>query len=258
MTYQSDFQKAIKALCHRHHLWQVWADFCAMSALSIANSVTLGPDRDRREQQYMETVKRYSSEEAKQIARLFGMTTMALEDEPHDFLGDTFMALELGSQWGGQFFTPTDLCTAMARLQVGPEAQQAIEQRGFITVHDPACGAGAMIIGVVKDLMARKVNYQQALHATCIDVDATAAYMAYIQLSLLHVPAVVVIGNTLSMEMRETLCTPAHVLGLWDRKLERGYALGSPAAASREPAPEALDLGRLTQGDMFGDREDAA
>jgi len=45
--------------------------------------------------------------------------------------------------------------------------------------------------------------------------------MCYLQLSLWHVPAVVVVGNTLAHEAREVFYTPAHYLGLWDSKLRR-------------------------------------
>ena len=48
--------------------------------------------------------------------------------------------------------------------------------------------------------------------------------MAYIQLSLLHVPAVVIHGNTISGECWSEWRTPAHVLGLWDVKLRRAQA----------------------------------
>ena len=65
------------------------------------------------------------------------------------------------------------------------------------------------------------VNYQQHLHVTCIDTDIKAVHMAYIQLSLLHVPAVVIHGNTISGECWGEWRTPAHVLGFWDVKLRR-------------------------------------
>ena len=45
--------------------------------------------------------------------------------------------------------------------------------------------------------------------------------MAYIQFSLMHIPAVVYVGNTLSMEMHDVFYTPAHFTGLWDSKLRR-------------------------------------
>jgi len=43
--------------------------------------------------------------------------------------------------------------------------------------------------------------------------------MCYLQLSLWHIPAEVIIGNTLSMEFRQKLYTPAHYLGNWSYRL---------------------------------------
>ena len=258
MTAKAEFQKALKSLSHRHHLWQVWSDFCELSALSIANSVDMGPEHERREQRYLRIMERYEGDEPHQLGQMLGMVTVGLEGMDCDFLGESFMELDLGSQWGGQFFTPFELCQAMAKLQVMPSAEQTAFERGFITLHDPACGAGAMLIGVARALHDAGLNYQQTMHATCIDVDSTAAHMAYIQLSLLHIPAVVVVGNTLTREMRERFVTPAHLMGIWDRKPERGYALGSPADETPMPAPEPLDLNQLEQGDMFETGEDAA
>lgn len=63
----------------------------------------------------------------------------------------------------------------------------------------------------------------------------------HVQFSLLHIPAVVILGNTLALEEREHWYTPAHVIGLWSQKLRRGYALGSAMderPADAPPAPE--------------------
>lgn len=59
------------------------------------------------------------------------------------------------------------------------------------------------------------------------DIDSRGVHMAYLQLSLLHIPAVVILGNTLLVEERERWHTPAHILGLWQQKLRRSYSLGS-------------------------------
>lgn len=52
---------------------------------------------------------------------------------------------------------------------------------------------------------------------TAIDIDPRAVHMAYAQLSLLHVPARLIVGNALSGEIREQWFTPAHILGGWAR-----------------------------------------
>jgi len=48
------------------------------------------------------------------------------------------------------------------------------------------------------------------------DIDRTAALMCYLQLSLWHIPAEIIVGNTLSLEVREVFYTPAHYMGNWD------------------------------------------
>ena len=78
-----------------------------------------------------------------------------------------------------------------------------------------------MVIATAEAFRDEGINYQQAMHATCIDIDATAVHMAYVQLTLLHIPAIVIHGNALSLEQWGYWLTPAHVLGFWDAKLKR-------------------------------------
>src|ERR1035438_3660342 len=65
------------------------------------------------------------------------------------------------------------------------------------------------------------INYQQHLHVTAVDVDLKCVHMAYLQFALLHIPAVIVHGNSLSLEEFGRWYTPAHILGGWDWKLRR-------------------------------------
>lgn len=50
-------------------------------------------------------------------------------------------------------------------------------------------------------------------------IDATAAHMCYLQLSLLGIPAEVVIGNTLTLAVRRTYRTPMWYVGNWQGRL---------------------------------------
>jgi len=58
----------------------------------------------------------------------------------------------------------------------------------------------------------------QQLWASCIDIDPKAADMAYIQLSLLGIPAEVITGNTLTMAFSRTRFTPVYYLNDWPEK----------------------------------------
>lgn len=219
MTYapHKEFERTICGISRRRHLWQVFSDFCECSALSLANALHRD---DAREQRYLDIVGRYEHDEVQAFPVLFGITAMALEGIDCDFLGEVFQRLELASHWHGQYFTPYPLAQMMAALQLA-DADAAIAEQGFVTIQEPACGAGAMVIACARVLLDKQINYQQAMHVTAIDIDSTAAHMAYIQFSLLHIPAIVLIGNTLTLEMRESFRTPAHDMGLWDYKLAR-------------------------------------
>ncbi|EKO3939161.1 hypothetical protein F7U67_001683 [Vibrio metschnikovii] len=86
------------------------------------------------------------------------------------------------------------------------------------------CGAGGMVIALAQTMYEQGFNPQKQLWASCIDIDPVAAMMAYVQLSLLHIPAEVVIGNSLSMKFTRVMRTPAHYLGFWDSKLRRHWS----------------------------------
>lgn len=153
---------------------------------------------------------------------MLSQVVLCLEEGHRDVLGELFMQMGLGDQWKGQFFTPYALAYLMAEMSM-QDAAQVIEEKGFITLLEPAAGAGCMVIAAAAALRDQGINYQQHLHATAIDIDQTACHMAYIQLTLLHVPAIVVHGNALFPDKEYGhWVTPAHVLGAWDGRLKRG------------------------------------
>ena len=121
---------------------------------------------------------------------------LALEDDPRqDFLGEVFQGLGLNSHWKGQFFTPYHMCEFMAEITLGG-AEAEIERKGWIGVNDPACGAGALLIGARNVMVKRGLPRTGALFAAQ-DIDRTAALMCYIQLALLGCAGCVIIGDSL-------------------------------------------------------------
>lgn len=221
--HQKAFIKLIRDNARRHRLHEVFRDFCEMAALAISNSVDRA-QREAREARYLEIVGRYEPEEVKRFPAMLALVVESLQARFHDCLGALFMELELGDHWKGQFFTPYSVAYLMAKLGgVGSRAE--IEGKGFMTLMEPACGAGCMVIAAAEAMLEDGINYQQRLHVTAIDIDLTAAHMAYVQLALLNVPAIVVHGNALWPDKTwSNWVTPAHVLGGWDRKLSNAYA----------------------------------
>lgn len=238
--HQKELAKVLRGLAYRHGLWQVWKDFVAMSSLSISNAV----DRQKwrqREDEYLKIVGRYTKEEAEEMAKALAHVVFGLEAGMCDFLGALFMALELGDSWKGQFFTPYEISRLMASMTMGDKGQKEIEERGFLTVCDPCIGGGAMVVAAAHALIDSGINYQTCMHAVGVDIDIVAVHMAYIQCSLLHIPAVIYHANSLSLEVWSEWKTPAHVLGFWDSRLKRAGAsrhLVEPVAAQGIEVPQ--------------------
>ncbi|ENT6152355.1 N-6 DNA methylase [Pseudomonas aeruginosa] len=222
--HRKNLIRLLNANSHRHHLWDVFADFCEMGALAMSNSVDLA-QRNERENRYLNVIKKYEPSEVNRFPQMLAELTMAMEYGPNDVLGQVFGELELGNSARGQYFTPYSVCQIMASQLIGDGESllQRSQELGFITLNEPACGAGAMVIAFAESLGNSGLNYQKCLHVTAQDIDQRAVHMTYLQLSLLHIPAIIILGNTISLEERELWYTPAHILGGWSFKISERH-----------------------------------
>ena len=194
---QKNLVKAFESLCGRHSRWGVWADWITMSACAISNAVDQA-HRDEREKTYKTLSEKYTESEMQTMGEMLGMVIEALEEnQDQDLLGEIFMTLGLGNEHNGQFFTPYDVCRAMSELTIGDIAAQ-VEAQGWVSVADPACGAGALLVAFANECTRQKVNYQTNVFFVAQDIDYTVGMMCYIQLSLLGCAGYVVIGDTLA------------------------------------------------------------
>jgi len=218
MSGQHDHKKAFiqifKETARYHHRYKVFSDFVRMAAISFENSMLRC---GKLEEEYLSIVGQYEKDDVERMSKLLAEVVMGLEI-PCDFLGSIFMELELGSGHVGQFFTPYDISKLMASIQFG-NAENLLKGKPFITFSEPACGSGSTIIAFVELMYEKGLNPQKQLWVSCIDIDPLVAMMAYLQLSLLHIPAEVIVGNTLTLSFTKVMRTPAHYLGFWDSKL---------------------------------------
>lgn len=212
------FVKEFNNLARHKHRYEVFRDFVTVGALSVHNSFR-GPRYDELEAEYLQIAGMYDREELEGFARLLGILVALLDVEPRDILGQLYMSLELGNTNTGQFFTPPEVSELMARITFGDGAEHV--DKPFITLCEPACGAGGMVLAFVKVMLEKGWNPVDRVWVQAQDIDRTAALMCYLQLALWHVPAAVVVGNTIAVEAREVFYTPAHYLGFWPNKLAR-------------------------------------
>lgn len=203
---RKEFMKVFKQLTYRFRAWEVWQDFIVMFACALSNPVDKA-NCDEREKRYLRIIKKYNKSEQQLFPELAAQTVLALEDNPEqDFLGGIFMELNLGEKKNGQFFTPYHVCELMAQMAMG-DISKEVEENGYITIHDPCCGAGSTLIAGVheakRQLEKKNLNYQNHVLVVAQDVDETVALMCYIQLSLLGVAAYIKVGDTFTEPIME-------------------------------------------------------
>jgi type I restriction-modification system DNA methylase subunit len=241
-SHVSAIVKLFEKCRYKHDIYTVFSDWCQCAAISLSNAVDL-PKRDEREKQYLEVVRRYDPATLKVFPEILGAVVMALEEKPTDILGQVFHALELHNTARGQFFTPYSICEMMAKINIGSgdDVAAVMKGRGYIRAQEPACGSGAMVIALAEAMKDAGHSYQQCLHVTAIDIDRRAVHMAYIQFALLHIPAVILEGNTLSLEFRDEWKTPAHILDQWNAKFRLWDQIDKmKELCSSVPAPVSL------------------
>lgn len=216
---QKEFSKLFERLCGTRGRWEIWSDFIQLSAYFLAlNNTKRLKDRDK----FIEIItSKYSVNEQKCLTQMFDILVDAYEDNPdQDLLGDLYMRLELGNGNIGQFFTPYHVCKAIAVMQC-VDIEKQIADRGYISVNDCACGAGAMLIAYANQAKLQGVNYQKHILFVAQDIDYITAMMCYIQLSLLGCAGYVIVGDTLATPPTEKLenmnvwYTPMYFTDVW-------------------------------------------
>ena len=88
--------------------------------------------------------------------------------------------------------------------EAGNVASEALHKKGYLSVCEPCVGSGGMVLGFAKAMYNNKMNYCDQMVAYCCDIDIKCVHMAYLQLSLYGIPAVIIHGNSLHRDTRTT------------------------------------------------------
>lgn len=93
------------------------------------------------------------------------------------------------------------------------------KERGWVSICDCCCGAGALLIGARNELLRKHFSPTNTLFVAQ-DIDRTAALMCYLQLSLLGCAGYVIVGNSLTNPMAgptgsPLLITPSEGQEVW-------------------------------------------
>jgi hypothetical protein len=184
----TDFRGFLETLARKHDDRRVFDAFCLLAACALAAQT--------REAEYLEEAKRWDRQELHSFGEALSSLVLEMERKPfEDLLGAHYMETALprsGQQRNGEFHTPKHVCDLMAHIVMG-----GFPAEGPITVCEPACGAGAMILSLGQ---ACEPEIRRRLRVTAIDVSRTACDMAFVNTTLWGIPTRVIHGNSLSNE----------------------------------------------------------
>ena len=144
--------------------------------------------------------------------KLLDILVSALEDSFQDFLGEVYMRLNKGIKRNGEFFTPYEVSKLMASMTTLVPMKKDIAKLPY-KILEPSSGAGGTVIAAIENILNYSdLNISHDLFIETWDINRRCVQMTFIQLSLLGVPAKIVHGNTLSLEVFGTYYTPVYYL----------------------------------------------
>ena len=232
--------------------YSVVRDFFELSAISVRNTFDF-TNRDEFEKRYLNVARQYSSDQLETFASCLGLFMGEIDaakngsGEFRDFAGEIYMDSGTSNGKAGQFFTPYSVSQCMARINFPKDevlAKLGSDPNRVLTIYEPTCGAGGLIVAAIDALNGYGVNYAWNVFVDCGDIDSRCVHMTYLTLSLLGVPAVVRLGDALAMEYRQNWFTPAYLMA-WPHfkaRIGRGnYPNSATVPKSSEPpenAPE--------------------
>lgn len=199
------FLGAFERVCSRgHDDREVWSAFVATSASAIAvatrcaNEALIGRARSTRSR---------FAESMDDIGEMLDALIECLEeDSDRDVMGMLYTHLGLPIRANSQFFTPYHISKMIATMILA-DCGPRIEEKGYLTVADPCCGSGGMLVAAYNAIREQGFNPQSCAWFEAKDVSLDTALMCYVQMSLLGMAGRVVWGDSLLTENRMELVT---------------------------------------------------
>ena len=184
-----DIVKDIEKAAYTVNTSEFVSDLFECGAIAISNAVDLA-QKDKREERYLHIIRSYKPDQQKKLAEIFAKVYALLASVVYDNgkfndnLGEIFMRCNVKDK------TADD---------------------GILTINDPCCGGGGMLIAALEVLKSLGVNYARNCFMEANDVDLRCVHMTYLQLALAGVPAIVRHQNTLTRECWSSWYTPAYL-----------------------------------------------
>lgn len=230
ITVQRAAATLIQATRYRHDLSTVFRDFVSIVAITLRNAFEPKDEAwQKREKTYLEIVGRYERDVVDQFTECLAMVMLLAKNGYSDHMGELYMALGISSKAWGQFFTPYHISKTMALITMDKTTiEKAIDEKGFVLANEPTCGAGGMVVAMADAMTHAGFNPADHLRVIAQDIDRICVEMTYINCVLHRIPASIVWGNTLLVEQREVIHTPALYIQM--SKMSEGHNETTKAA----------------------------
>jgi len=170
---------------------------CSSTLTSFLALTVCALSAGAREEMYVEEAARWAKDVLTLMSQALALLVEAMERHPFaDLLGEVYTewSWSKDKQRTGEYYTPQPVCDLMARMMITD-----IPDKRPITLSEPACGSGRMILASAKVLADNGVS-PSALWVEARDLSKAACFMTFINTTLWGIPCRVIHSNTLSLE----------------------------------------------------------
>lgn len=202
-----------------HDTWTAFSDLMELSACSLQKPFEYIHKKDV-DTLFNKTINKYRKDEQDVFPKLLSILISFMEQNARqgkmkDVVGTIFGELNLIDKKTGQFFTPNQITDVTSCFIDDETIKNAIDKKGYISLCEPSCGAGAMILSFATRLIELGYNPQNTLLIEATDIDRRCVNMCFTQLSYYGLSAIITHGNTLSLECWDKLYTPFYIMNKW-------------------------------------------
>ena len=135
----------------------------------------------------------------------------------------------------GSFYTPDEISDAMAAMTMSSsDLKEKVERGEVVSVSDPAVGSARTLLSMAKQMS----DHLHLLRCHCVDIELIACKMAFINLSLWDIPAIVIHGDSMQLKTYNAWITP-HLVRIQqeekrDEAFRRLFAMIQPDGSVEE------------------------
>ncbi|MBE9117268.1 N-6 DNA methylase [Lusitaniella coriacea LEGE 07157] len=216
---KQDFCQKLDTLAYgssHNEVFRSWAEIAAIAMHQLpylTGCIPKGNTFEAMEAHYLKLAAKQERETLHEFASLLALVQLALAHQWTDFLGAIYFEMEISGkkskQSNGEFFTPYHLSKVAAQLTL-LGCEEVIKQQGYLTISEPACGAGSMLIAACEVIAEKGYAPDKAVFFQAVDINQLCFHMSYIQFASLGLSGIVCHGDTLRNELWKQWETPQH------------------------------------------------